>query len=471
MSLEVFLLAVNEGLLWGLMALGVFITFRTLNFPDLTVEGSVVLGMAVAGRLIIAGVDPLIATLMAAVAGAGAGLITGFLHTVLKIPPLLSGILTMTGLWTINLRVTGDAGLLNIIRGTNHTLMSGNRALETVATNVAGWFGDDRLVRRADLFGIMIVGLIFVTIVIILLRLFFNTELGYAIRATGDNEPMVRAQGVNTNKMKVVGLMAGNACVALSGALIAQAHRTMNIQMGIGSIVIGLAAVIIGEVIFRDKNNYRVFVSVIIGSIIFWLIRAFVLGLHGMDANDFRLITAVMIALALSLPMLMTKVNSKFNSLITPRAPACGFLRVVGILHIVLAAVAIVTSIRFMSTIGNWVDYVDGSAAAWQWYYTFGVLSGFFTLFMGRQAVSLRNDIGKSRLLMWFVVIRAGLLAAIYGYAFAFGLFGGFGLLAWIILPIELFLAVLYLFGARRNFKAYVNHRLEEVADVSGGDE
>jgi len=292
MSLNVLLQAVNLGLLWSVMALGVFITFRILNFADLTVEGSFVLGAAIAAPLIVAGVPPIVATLLALVFGAAAGLITGFLHTVLKIPPLLSGILTMTGLFSINLRIMGVANI-SLGRGTT-----------TLMDQVSGLLGGIP-VRNASI----VVGFIAVFIVIMLLRLFFNTELGYAIRATGDNEPMVRAQGVNTNRMKVIGLMAGNACVALSGALVAQTQGFADVNMGVGTIVTGLAALIIGEVIFRDKNNYRVFVSVVFGAVIFFVIRALVLSIPWMDANDFRLFTAAMIAFALALPMFRSKFN------------------------------------------------------------------------------------------------------------------------------------------------------------------
>jgi len=297
MSLNVFLQAVNLGLLWSVMALGVFITFRILNFADLTVEGSFVLGAAIAAPLIVAGFPPIMATMLALVFGAAAGLITGFLHTVLKIPPLLSGILTMTGLFSINLRIMGVANI-NL----------GGSRVTTLMDQVSALFGGIP-VRNASI----IVGVIAVAIVILLLRLFFNTELGYAIRATGDNEPMVRAQGVNTNKMKVLGLMAGNACVALSGALVAQTQGFADVNMGVGTIVTGLAAVIIGEVIFRDKNNYRVFVSVVIGAILFFIIRALVLSIPWMDANDFRLFTALMMAIALALPMFRNKFNIRLK--------------------------------------------------------------------------------------------------------------------------------------------------------------
>ena len=319
MSLNMFLLAISEGLMWGLMALGVYLTFRILNFADLTVEGSVVLGMAVALRLITAGFNPLMATLVAVIAGMAAGLITGFFHTVLKIPPLLSGILTMTGLWSINLRVIGTGALITVPPGSYDTLMSRSVLLGNFTTFIAELFGGNQaqITRRADILAMIVVGLIFVTIVIVLLKLFFNTEIGYAIRATGDNEPMVKAQGINTNLVKLFGLALGNGCVALAGALVAQAQRNMNIDMGVGAIVIGLAAVIIGEVFFRDKNNHRVFIAVVFGGILFFIIRAFVLNLGFININDFRLISALILGFVLALPMFRDKFSIQFKKLTT----------------------------------------------------------------------------------------------------------------------------------------------------------
>ena len=286
--------AVAQGLLWGVMALGVLITYRILNYADLTAEGSFTLGAAVAARLITSGIyDPLTSTLIAIVAGLLAGAVTAFLHTVLRVPPLLSGILSMTALYSINLRVMGMANI-PLARGT-----------ETLMTWTGDVFGlSDRNITA------IIVGSIFMVIVMILLRLFFNTELGYALRATGDNEAMVKAQGISTNKMKLLGLMLGNACVALSGALVFQFQGFADLGMGVGTIVIGLASVIIGEVIFNDKNNYRIFIAVVMGSVLYRLIIAFVLS-RGIHPNDFRLISAIMLAVALSMPLIRERFNLK----------------------------------------------------------------------------------------------------------------------------------------------------------------
>ena len=314
MSLNMFLGAVSQGLLWGVMAMGVWITYRVLNYADLTAEGSFTLGAAVAARLITSGAfDPLTSTLIAIVAGVLAGLITGFLHTVLGVPPLLSGILSMTGLYSVNLRVMGMANI-PLMRGTE-TLMT--QAGDFLATMV-GLLGMGGLVARiSDVSGIadrnvnaIFVGLIFAMVVIFLLKLFFNTEIGYVLRATGDNEAMVKAQGVSTKKMKLLGLMLGNACVALSGALVFQFQGFADIGMGVGTIVIGLASVIIGEVIFNDKNSHRALIAVVLGSVLYRIIIAFVLG-RGIHPNDFRLISAMMLALALAMPLIREKLNLK----------------------------------------------------------------------------------------------------------------------------------------------------------------
>lgn len=299
MSLNMFLGALSQGLLWGIMAIGVWITYRVLNYADLTAEGSFTLGAAVAARLITSGMyDPLTSTLIAMVAGILAGTITGFLHTVLRVPPLLSGILSMTGLYSINLRVMGMANI-PLLRGT-----------DTLMTWVTGLFYNIFSIQLDRNGASIAVGSTFVFIVIFLLVLFFNTELGYVLRATGDNEAMVKAQGVNTKKMKILGLMLGNACVALSGALVFQFQGFADIGMGVGTIVIGLASVIIGEVIFNDKNSRYGLVAVVLGSILYRIIIAFVLG-RGIHPNDFRLISAMMLALALSMPLIREKLNLK----------------------------------------------------------------------------------------------------------------------------------------------------------------
>jgi len=311
MSINIAANALGLGLIWGVMAIGVFLTFRILNYADLTAEGSFTLGAGVAARLIAEGMDPLLGTLIAIGAGMLAGCVTGFLHTVLKIPPLLSGILAMTGLYSINLRVMGTPNI-PLPRGAD-TLITRTANLPPInfLTELVG--------VPARLVAAIALGLIVVVIVIVLLRLFFNTELGYVVRATGDNEIMAKAQGVNTNRMKVLGLILSNGCIALSGALVFQFQGFADIGMGIGVIVIGLASVIIGEVVFRDKNNHRVFMAVVLGSVLYRIIIAFVLSM-GINPNDFRLFSAIMLATALSVPLIREKININLQKIFWGRS-------------------------------------------------------------------------------------------------------------------------------------------------------
>lgn len=286
--LEIIKGAVSLGLLWAVMTIGVYITYRILNIADLTVEGSIALGAAIAAQAIVKGVDPYIATGISLIGGMAAGLVTGILHTVLKIPALLSGILTMIALYSINLRVLGKASV-SLLR------------METVYT-VFEKFGVD------SSWSIIILGLICVALVICLLYWFFGTEIGCAIRATGNNPRMVRAQGIDTNSMIILGLIISNGLVALSGALIAQYQTFSDVQMGAGSIVIGLASVIIGEVLFGRRNFMMRLMSLAFGAITYRIIIAFVLKL-GMHSNDLKLFTAITVAIALSLPIIKDYLN------------------------------------------------------------------------------------------------------------------------------------------------------------------
>jgi len=280
--------AVSLGLLWSVMTIGVYISFRILDIADLTVEGSITLGAAIAAQAITKGINPYIATGMALLGGMAAGLTTGLLHTKLKIPALLSGILTMIALYSINLRVLGKASLSLLRMETVYT------AFEKMGLE-SSW-------------AIIALGLISVTVVICFLYWFFGTEIGCAIRATGNNPNMVRAQGINTNIMITIGLVISNGIVALSGALIAQNQTFADVQMGTGSIVIGLASVIIGEVLFGKRNYFMRLTSLAMGSITYRLIIAFVLKL-GMHSNDLKLFTAITVAIALSLPIIRDQLN------------------------------------------------------------------------------------------------------------------------------------------------------------------
>lgn len=279
---DVLLGALALGLLWSIMTLGVYISYRVLDMADLTAEGSLTLGAAVAGSMIAAGANPLLATLCAAGAGLLAGLSTGLLHTKLKIPALLSGILTMIALWSVNLRVMGNRANVSILR------------LNTVYTFLQNW-GLDKTTSM------IVVGTVCALAVISVLYWFFGTELGSAIRATGNNEHMVRAQGINTDNMKILGLVISNGLIALSGALIAQSQSFADIQMGTGAIVIGLASLIIGEVLFGKGGFYKRLVAIILGAVVYRVIIALVLKM-GMPSNDLKLFTAITVAVALSLP-------------------------------------------------------------------------------------------------------------------------------------------------------------------------
>lgn len=286
--LEIIKGAVSLGLLWAIMTIGVYITYRVLDIADLTVEGSIAMGAAIAAQAITKGINPFIATGISLLGGMAAGLITGLLHTKLKIPALLSGILTMIALYSINLRVLGKASL-SLLR------------METVYTAF------ERLGLESS-WAIIVLGLLSVSIVICFLYWFFGTEIGCAIRATGNNPNMVRAQGINTNTMIIIGLVISNGLVALSGALIAQNQTFADVQMGAGSIVIGLASVIIGEVLFGKRNFFLRLVSLAMGAITYRIIIAFVLKL-GMHSNDLKLFTALTVAVALALPIIKAYLN------------------------------------------------------------------------------------------------------------------------------------------------------------------
>lgn len=292
--------AVSQGILWGIMALGVYITFKILDFADMTVDGSFALGGCACALLIVSGVNPLIAVLVATVAGAIAGLVTGFLTTKLKIPGILAGILVQLALYSVNLHVLG---------GPNQPL---TRAHKTVVNWVNNAFNlGDLFPVSATSVASLIVGIIYTAIIIAVLYWFFGTEVGSAIRATGDNSSMSRAQGINTDSMQILALMIANGLVALSGALVMQQQRFGDVSMGIGTIVIGLASIIIGEVIFGKRFGFWwSLLGVVFGSIIYRVIIAIVLQL-GMKTQDLKLLSAVVVAVALSVPVLKQKYGIK----------------------------------------------------------------------------------------------------------------------------------------------------------------
>lgn len=283
--LQIILGAISLGLIWAILTIGVYITFRILDIADMTVEGSIAMGAAIAATAISNGISPYAATVLAFIGGMAAGLITGFLHTKLKIPALLAGILTMIALYSINLHIMGKANVSILKLDTVYTPLE-NFGLST--TNA-----------------VMLFAFLSVAAIVALLYWFFGTEVGCAIRATGNNPQMARAQGINTNNMITLGLIISNGLVALCGALIAQSQSFADVQMGIGSIVIGLASVIIGEVIFGKRNFINCLISLVLGAITYRIIIAFVLKM-GMPANDLKLFTAITVAIALSLPVFKT---------------------------------------------------------------------------------------------------------------------------------------------------------------------
>lgn len=273
--------AISQGLLWSILAIGIHITYRILNISDLTSEGSFTLGAAIFASLLMMDISPIIALIMALISGSLAGLVTGILTTKLHIPSLLSGILSMTGLYSINLRIMGKA---NIPLNQKSTLL-------TVIKNLLGFAKD----RDAAI----ILGLIVALVIIIILVWFFNTEFGYAIIATGSNEKMIRANGINSDFTKIAGLMIANALIALSGALVCQYNGYADVGQGIGAIVIGLASVIIGEVIFRNRSFLLSLIGIVSGSVIYRIIVAIVINANFISANDMKLFTSIIVALAL----------------------------------------------------------------------------------------------------------------------------------------------------------------------------
>ena len=279
--------AVSQGILWGIMVLGVYITYKLLDIADLTVDGSFALGGSVCAVLVVAGVDPLIAVAAAMLAGMLAGAVTGFLHTVFEIPAILAGILTQIALWSVNLRIMGKSNTPLLQSDTIFSRMTELTGLSSATASI-------------------IVG-----VIVAVLYWFFGTEIGSALRATGNNEHMIRALGVSTAKTKMIALMLSNALVGLSGGLICQSQKYADIGMGTGAIVIGLAAIVIGEVLGRltpgKLTGFKSrLVSAVAGSVVYFLIRAIVLQM-GMDANDMKLLSAVIVALALCVPVVWEK--------------------------------------------------------------------------------------------------------------------------------------------------------------------
>ena len=286
--------AVTQGMLWGIMAIGVYLTFRILNVSDLTVDGSLATGGAVCVMLMRAGCNPWIALLCAFLAGMLAGLITGLLHTRCNIPAILSGILTQLALYSVNLRI-----------------MSG-KANQPIGVDKYDLLVSQRYVRDLTLENPILLMLIILAVVVGILYWFFGTEYGSALRATGANQNMARAQGIDTKIGITVGLMVSNGLVALSGALLAQYQGAVDVNMGRGAIVIGLAAVIVGEVLFGKvfRNFALKLVAVALGAVVYYLVIQIVLQM-GLNTNDLKLLTALVVALFLAVPYWQSLVKPK----------------------------------------------------------------------------------------------------------------------------------------------------------------
>ncbi|HBL1922772.1 TPA: ABC transporter permease [Enterococcus faecium] len=282
--------AISQGMLWAILGLGIFMTYRILDFPDMTTEGSFPLGAAVCVTAITHGVAPIVATLLGVGAGMIAGLVTGLLYTKGKIPVILAGILVMSGLNSV---------ILFVMRTPNLSLLN-----HPILQDSFHRFG------LPDYFDTVLLGFISLGILIAVLLFFFNTDLGQGYIATGDNETMVRSLGIKTDRMKILGLTLSNGVIALSGALIAQNDGYADVNKGIGVIVIGLASIIIGEVIFQELTLAERLIAIVVGSIIYQLLILVVIKL-GFDTTYLKLFSAIILAICLMIPQLKKALNLK----------------------------------------------------------------------------------------------------------------------------------------------------------------
>ncbi len=275
-----FIGSVELGMVYAILALGVFLSFRTLNTPDLTVDGSIVTGAAASAMICSLGGNPVLALAVSFVFGAMAGIITALLNTKLKIQPLLAGILVMLGAYSINLRIMGNKS--------NIALTKSDTIYKMTKEIFPGTYTS------------LVLGILIVAVAITLLYFFLKTRLGFALRATGDNEDMVRASGISSDQMKVFGLSLSNGLVGLAGGLLAQYQSYADIGMGVGMVVIGLASVIVGEAIFGTRSLIRRLIAVALGAILYRLAIAVALA-AGMPANDLKLVSALIVTVALAL--------------------------------------------------------------------------------------------------------------------------------------------------------------------------
>ena len=286
--------AIAQGLIWGIMAIGVFITYKVLDYSDLTVDGTMATGGAVCIMLMMNGVNVWISLIAAIIAGMLAGLVTGLFHTAMGIPPILAGILTQLSLYSINL------------------VIMGGKANQAVSVTKYNLIVSSRYVKELSFRNPIIVTIIFIAALIAVLYWFFGTELGCSLRATGANAAMSRAQGINTNKCKILGLMIANGIVAMASAMYSHYQGFVDVNMGRGAIVIGLAAVIISQVIFGKifRNFAMKMVAVVLGAVIYYIVIQIVLWL-GLDTNLLKLLSALIVALFLALPYWKGKIHMK----------------------------------------------------------------------------------------------------------------------------------------------------------------
>ena len=294
---NVVLTAISQGLLWAIMAIGVFITFRILDLADLTAEGAFPLGAATTTIMIIRGINPIFATLGGFVAGMLAGAVSGFMHTKMKIPALLTGIITLTGLYSVNLLVLGSANVS----------LSGHNTLVTMVMDLG----------LSKLNGVILLGLIFVSLVVLMLVVLLNTQVGLALRATGDNLAMGEANGIKVDRMKILGYMISNGLIALAGSLLAQNNGYADMNMGTGTIVNGLASIILAEVIVKYLPLGKRLWSIVLGSILYRLVLVIILAMN-VDAQMLKLASAILLAVILYVPEIRNKLHIKPSKTLTP---------------------------------------------------------------------------------------------------------------------------------------------------------
>ncbi|HGA2339475.1 TPA: ABC transporter permease [Streptococcus agalactiae] len=294
--LDIILSGISQGLLWSIMAIGVFITFRILDIADLSAEGAFPMGAAVCALCIVNDINPIVATIAGMLGGMLAGLVSGFLHTKMKIPALLTGIITLTGLYSINLLVLGRSNVSFALKNT----------LVTMVTRLG----------LNKLSAVLLIGIVCVGLVILILYLFLNTQLGLALRATGDNEAMGQANSIKVDRMKMLGYMIGNGLIALSGALLAQNNGYADLNMGVGTIVIGFASIILAEVMIKYLPLGKRLWSIVLGSVLYRMIIVFILTTD-IDAQMIKLVSAILLALILYVPELRAKLGVKASKTLT----------------------------------------------------------------------------------------------------------------------------------------------------------